>query len=550
MRFARKVLLVTLAISTMLWVVACTKTKTSEPSKDILAVQDVSKIEVAVSSPDKQLRDAVFVPELRGSNFPLGTKVELDEATRKAGQYSATIEANVAGHGRWAIALVRQGSEWLVWATKKLDQAATPQALAEGQLASYRLASNQTTLAQTSVEGCMPGIGNRAPVLFVHGLSGKAESWGREDRPETLLGAVAKQGRTLVDPFSYETTSLQWVDHPNIGPRLAQRISCLAESSRNSGGPGKVIVVAHSMGGLATRFAAAQTVNSRKVSDDIGLVITIGTPNLGSAMGNWAIEVVRDACAGFVPTPFIPASVVTGELCAWAVDFLTAIGGLKIDSDKLKTLPKFPNNIAVQAIAGKVQTTLDVFGFVTGSKDATDLVVHVTSATQGAALNQKGGGSTVIDCKGFIDLPILNEAPCEHGRLLKNVQVHARVLASIGLYVKSLEPKGIPFTFKGLRLWLPESWAVEAPGYISTDKTCNDGMCPGLSLKSGVQRQQIIAGCQPAQKAKDLQAGNKQATLYNCGTAPTSYWDIPSADILIEGHTPELEQILVNAQWN
>ena len=59
---------------------------------------------------------------------------------------------------------------------------------------------------------------------------------------------------------------------------------------------GKVILIDHSMGGLATRYAAAQTVDGRPVWDEIGLVVTLGTPNLGSGWANAADPVVALVC--------------------------------------------------------------------------------------------------------------------------------------------------------------------------------------------------------------------------------------------------------------
>ena len=44
----------------------------------------------------------------------------------------------------------------------------------------------------------------------------------------------------------------------------------------------KVIIVAHSMGGLATRFAASM--RGPAMPRKIGMVITIGTPNTGTPL--------------------------------------------------------------------------------------------------------------------------------------------------------------------------------------------------------------------------------------------------------------------------
>lgn len=536
----------TLAVAVLvaLFMPACSKKSEAPAQPSVLTTPEVKAVEAALSSADMPTRDSALVLELRGSSFPLGTKITLDQATRKTGQHSATIEADVAGHGRWVLGLVKEGSDWRVWHTEKAGQGSSvPKSLGK---------PTESKLNQVAHKGnldvCMPEIGKRVPVVFVHGLMGRAVNWGNVNDPKSLAGKANSDARLAIELLDYYSTSLLWVDDPSIGPNLANRISCLAESSRKAGGPGKVIVVAHSMGGLATRFAAAQTVNGRKVSDDLGLVVTIGTPHLGSIMSNWALSVVRDVCGGF-NLPFLGGLLsLTREKCVELVDSLTALGGLRVDSEKLAALARFPNTFPVQAIAGDVQVAFNLFGVTLGAKGS-DLVVAVDSARQGGTQPKDGGGVTIFSCTTALPLPGITDADCEHGRLLSNPKVHDKVLASIQAYLHKLTPPGIPFTFKGLRLWLPESWAIVSPDYVS-EKTCNDGMCSGLHFMTGRERQQFIANCQPAHKDKVVSVGGKQAVFYACGTAPTPFVDIPSADILIGGYPQQIEKVLGSAQWN
>ena len=102
-------------------------------------------------------------------------------------------------------------------------------------------------------------------------------------------------GVTVVTPFDYYSTAHQatgWVTDPAIGAALATDITCLASASAAQGGPGEVIIVAHSMGGLAVRCAVDQACvgqgHKAANADQIGLVVTLGTPNLGSAFANVA----------------------------------------------------------------------------------------------------------------------------------------------------------------------------------------------------------------------------------------------------------------------
>lgn len=539
-RFAVSCMLVT-----ALAVAGCTKKAQPEQEKSPLTTQDIQRLEAALRG-DETAQNAVFVPELRANTFSANTKVTLDESTRKTGQSIATIEAEVDGRGRWLLGLVREGDSWLVWHTQKAElQSTTPKALAAEQVQSRRVA--QVTTISAQAEECSSGFGTRTPVLLVHGLMGNVGTWGRTSEENTVRGVLNGISSLTVDTFDYERWNLLWIDNSNIGPRLAQRISCLATSSRQEGGPGKVIVVAHSMGGLAARFAAAQVVDGRKVADDIGLVVTIGTPHLGSGLANWAITVVRDICAGFTMPGLLSPS---GALCAMAVDYLTAIGGLKLDSQKLKALSAFPGTFPVRAIAGNVVSSVDVFGSPMVVANG-DLVVAVQSATQGVALPQKGGGTSVLECKSLFLIPLVTQAECEHGRLLTNPAVHKIVVDSIQTYVASTAPKGVPFEFHSLKLWLPEQWKVEGPDYVNTDPACDDGICPGLSFKYGAERSAFLKDCQPAQKVKTIQAGGKEATWFMCHSAPLPHWDIPDTQITIAGYgVIELEEVLKNAQWN
>jgi len=98
---------------------------------------------------------------------------------------------------------------------------------------------------------CNVQTGGRPVVILVHGFNASpAPTW---DAVEDRL----KPRNLYVERFDYshDHGNTQWVTSDNIGPALATRINCLAAKSRDQGGPGKVIAVGHSMGGLAIRCA-------------------------------------------------------------------------------------------------------------------------------------------------------------------------------------------------------------------------------------------------------------------------------------------------------
>ncbi len=151
----------------------------------------------------------------------------------------------------------------------------------------------------SNASGCERNFGTATPVLLVHGFheqpTGPNGVW--TNGTPSMEDAIAKiPGVKVVTPFDYYSTAntaTKWVTAPTIGAALASDIICLANASTANGGPGKVILVVHSMGGLAVRCAVdpacVNRVNTRKPwpaanASQIGLVITLGTPNLGSTL--------------------------------------------------------------------------------------------------------------------------------------------------------------------------------------------------------------------------------------------------------------------------
>ena len=251
-------------------------------------------------------------------------------------------------------------------------------------------------------------LGTTTPVLLVHGFNEgpgvfTTGSPSLESAVNHTLGSLV----TLVT-FEYSEANTQWVTAAPIAPALAQCITWLAHTSDTQGGPGRVIIVAHSMGGLAVRCAvdpACVKGNQAANTSLIGLVITLGTPNLGSSPQT--------------------AGAVDDTICSWIPAcnaFLQlrntrAAKAMVPGSSELAQLPLLPASIPVDAIAGQVTFTTNLFGSVLGGistfvKDDGDLVVPVTSALadarQGALHAGPGANSTTVDC-GSVPLELLDE---------------------------------------------------------------------------------------------------------------------------------------------
>lgn len=151
----------------------------------------------------------------------------------------------------------------------------------------------------SSVAACQNDFGSKTPVLLVHGFHEGTDIWA--SMTKTIQAAIPDV--KVVTPFDYPNTA--WVKDPSVGPKLASTIRCLATNSKNNAGPGKVIIVAHSMGGLAVRCAVDPTCAGTDAvnQQQIGLVITLGTPNTGSPLattGNGLSTTSLIACEAIV----------------------------------------------------------------------------------------------------------------------------------------------------------------------------------------------------------------------------------------------------------
>lgn len=295
---------------------------------------------------------------------------------------------------------------------------------------------------------CERGFGAKVPVLMVHGFDGNPRGWNEgPNNMFRMLGGV--KDIKLVAAFDYESANHEWVTDDRIGPALASRIDCLAQVSKKTGGSGKVIVVGHSMGGLAAREAASRIIDGRKVADEIGMVITLGTPHQGSpygTIGSWGLNSI---CTVRLP-------IVWNRDCMESA----AVRGLAYDSVGLKNLPAMPGNVLVKAIAGNVTTrNVLLFGLVT-QETKSDLVVPVTSATAEYTESSRGDGWRVIACEGVVLVGNITNAPCRHGVLPNDGEVQAEVKRSIEQYLASIRAGATDFY--GLRLKLGSNWKLHS----------------------------------------------------------------------------------------
>lgn len=260
------------------------------------------------------------------------------------------------------------------------------------------------TKAET--KGCAPSIGKRVPIVLVHGLNSNKDAWGEKNDTNSMLNALSRNSDFFVETFDYSVANKEWVDDPRIGPALAGRVACLAESSRQAGGIGKVITIGHSMGGLAIRYA------SRTVSQDMGLVVTIGTPNTGSGWAN-AGAIVRLACLARK----LPSCSLLGG---------SALAALQNNIGKTSSLPTLSGQVF--AIAG--DETLHGYLFKKKLTQTTNSDIIVSKKS---ALLPDSAEKFTMPCDGPMIDPFATT--CWHSALTNNPTVEKRVLDAIRKYL-------------------------------------------------------------------------------------------------------------------
>lgn len=290
-----------------------------------------------------------------------------------------------------------------------------------------------------AVAGCAPNIGTRVPVELVHGWSSDGGIWTNSGS-DSMVNVLDQLSNVYVDtpPFNYSAENQEWVTNQNIGPALAARIACLAQSSQQAGGLGKVIVVAHSMGGLATRYASSLVVDKQNVGSDVGLVVTLGTPNTGTDLASAGTKIFGTICeaAG------LDGNVSGNNICA-----LTAVDALQNNSPELRILPWLPTNTAVHSITGDVTVDVPLFDANVSINTGSDLIVGEGSALEGSAHTEEGGGQTVVACSGPIEAAIASLTvdsslmPCWHSALPHNSTVEQDTVNAIESYIAANAPK-------------------------------------------------------------------------------------------------------------
>ncbi len=276
---------------------------------------------------------------------------------------------------------------------------------------------------------------NTMPVVFVHGIASGADTWNGSDSKGSFPRTVADLPKTSAWTFDYKPAQPGWVTDPRIGPALSDSINCLAQATGY-----KVMVVAHSMGGLVAQYAVSLP-NDRaggKTSQNVAEVVTIGTPTRGSKAAS-ILHVGSVFAAPFLPTMEAVFGACAqygasedGSVCG-IVDVLRGDQGtaLRYDSPQIKALPPWPKELPVRAIAGDIEVSVDPLDLKPIPLGAIgDVAVTLPSAT--AYSNKTGNPYVCKDKQDLLRLVLVTQgSKCDHFTLKTQPTVVAMVVKQI-----------------------------------------------------------------------------------------------------------------------
>ncbi|MBE8518368.1 alpha/beta hydrolase [Amycolatopsis sp. H6(2020)] len=391
--------------------------------------------------------------------------------------------------------------------------------------------------------------GKYVPIIMVHGWTGssthtddrKGYFSGLIDRStnqlstirpsRSLIGQLQRVPGVAVFTFDYHNYSARWVDDTHIGPALGTAIDCLYRAFGE-----KVIVVAHSMGGLAARFALTHPgEHGEDRSGEVSNVITFGTPETGSLIASLAagaLDAFANSSKVFDLLRLLLAecgkqatiSLATGTACdllpekARAADS-QAGRALRTGSPELAALQPFPASVPVHALYGDNFFTVSGQGWFRAPWDVSgvsvgDLLVMPDSATAGATSARKAScsyelnlmrvGTDAIEVlAGFaarndVGRSIFSLAwPCYHSNLMRTVELTNEATGLVNEDITGRTPLDDVIRFDGIGIFDLTMTAADlrARGftdhgnlYTETDPDCVSYTKPGATLSFSVER--------------------------------------------------------------
>ena len=268
--------------------------------------------------------------------------------------------------------------------------------LMAGQPAGAAASSSSCDTSQLrQVHGPTQALAGSVPVVFIHGIISKPKIWGPSS-PSSIAGQAAGISGVTAWTFGYAAESLDWVTNKAIGPAFAAALACLAHASGK-----KAVIVAHSMGGLATQYAVAQPdPYGGTVADHVAEVVTLGTPYSGSRLLSDMQALRHGAKIVLHPQYALAAAILslcagkTSGICALPNVMPAPVGtALEAGSSQISQLPPWPAGLPVLDTAGDIDLSYGA-GLLSVHAGFGDGVVGLGSATG----HDTAGAPVIVHC--------------------------------------------------------------------------------------------------------------------------------------------------------
>jgi pimeloyl-ACP methyl ester carboxylesterase len=242
---------------------------------------------------------------------------------------------------------------------------------------------------------------SRRPVVFVHGWTGNGNVRTGKPSLQELARVLKSQLNNQIQPYFYDygPVSTTWASRPEVAGCLGKYVTDVSKAFHDAGGDSKVLIVAHSMGGLATLYAADGRYTTAPIGPLLAGVVTFDTPFLGSPWGGTPLAGLKEQfSAAGVPPP----STDAGRCLGVREPHMALPEGCGGDPP-----PLLPAGVPLQQIAGSIAVHRSFFGFAAYDLPlASDAVVSVDSANSylGAAASgvPTQGQKTRLDTDGCV----------------------------------------------------------------------------------------------------------------------------------------------------
>jgi pimeloyl-ACP methyl ester carboxylesterase len=317
--------------------------------------------------------------------------------------------------------------------------------------------------------------GTMTPLLLVHGLDSSADMWsgmisfstqqGGTGIEQNLVEQFVRNDGIAAYTFDYHYQSQRWINDHAIAGRLGNAVDCLEATFDRP-----VIVVGHSMGGLALRYVAnSNDAAGRPRAAKIGLAITFGTPYDGSLV----LLLARGATdVGAEYAPKVGLLRLLLATCGQAAShdrglcpvplinslYSEAGDGLAYGSAQLAALDPWPGRIESHALAGSIEVSGTTGLFYNRREtrvDLGDIAVTTDSAIADAVhdhnwnceyANSPIGSS--LDATGVLigvvpdversrySIEMVTSA-CLHTRLTNTIQMTNEAIAIVADYIRA-----------------------------------------------------------------------------------------------------------------